>query len=76
MKAKPAVFASELFKMEKLCAQMNYSMQQHGSAFLLGWQGCAPPKKTQEELKSLYESGEILKLLWVFFLILYSKPLR
>lgn len=53
-----------------------FSMQQHGSASSSGWQGRAPPKKTQEELKELYESGGILQLLQVFFPIPYPMPPR
>jgi hypothetical protein len=53
-----------------------FSMQQHGSASSSGWQGRAPPKKTQEELKELYESGGILPLLQVFFPIPYPMPPR
>jgi hypothetical protein len=51
-------------------------MRRHGSASSSGWQGRAPPKKTQDELKRLYETGEILKLLQVFFPIPYPMPPR
>ncbi|KAF8220690.1 hypothetical protein L208DRAFT_1035742, partial [Tricholoma matsutake] len=50
-----------------------FSMQQHSSASSSGWQGRAPPKKIQEELRRLYESGEILQLLRVFFPIPYPR---
>jgi hypothetical protein len=53
-----------------------FSMLEHGSASTSGWQGRAPPKKTQEELRQLYESGEILSLLQVFFPIPYPMPPR
>lgn len=53
-----------------------FSMRQHGSASSSGWQGRAPPKKTQEELRRLYDSGEILELLRVFFPIPYPMPPR
>ncbi|KAF8225685.1 hypothetical protein L208DRAFT_1055584, partial [Tricholoma matsutake] len=55
---------------EVVCSD-EFSMQQHGSASSSGWQGQAPPKKIQEELRGLYESGEILQLLRVFFPIPY-----
>ncbi|KAF8219842.1 hypothetical protein L208DRAFT_1337394, partial [Tricholoma matsutake] len=55
---------------EAVCSD-EFSMQQHGSASSSGWQGRAPPKKIQEELRGLYESGEILQLLRVFFPIPY-----
>lgn len=60
---------------EAVCSD-EFSMQQHGSASSSGWQGRAPPKKTQEELKQLHESGEILQLLRVFFPIPYPMPPR
>jgi hypothetical protein len=53
-----------------------FSIQRHGSASSSGWQGRAPPKKTQEELRRLYDSGEILELLRVFFPIPYPMPPR
>ena len=53
-----------------------FSMQQHGSASSSGWQGRAPPKKTQEQLRRLHESGEILQLLQAFFPIPYAMPPR
>ncbi|KAF8227942.1 hypothetical protein L208DRAFT_1294107, partial [Tricholoma matsutake] len=55
---------------EVVCSD-EFSMHQHCSASSSGWQGRAPPKKIQEELRGLYESGEILQLLQVFLPIPY-----
>jgi hypothetical protein len=60
---------------EAVCSD-EFSMQLHGSASLSGWQGRAPPKKTQKELKRLWDSQEILQLLRVFFPIPYPMPPR
>lgn len=53
-----------------------FSMRRHGSVSSSGWQGRAPPKKTQDELKRLYKTGEILELLQVFFPVPYPMPPR
>ena len=53
-----------------------FTMLGHGSASSSGWQGRAPPKKTQEQLKKMYDSGEILELLQLFFPIPYPMPPR
>jgi hypothetical protein len=43
-------------------------MQQDGLASSAGWQGHAPPKKTQSQLKRLYQTGEIHNLLQLLIL--------
>jgi hypothetical protein len=58
---------------EAVCSD-EFSMQKEGQVSSSGWQGRAPPKKTQEQLKSLWESGGILELLQVFFPVPY--PVR
>jgi hypothetical protein len=51
-----------------------FSMQADGSASSTGWQGRTPPKKTQSELRGLWEGGQIKELLRVFFPIPYPMP--
>jgi hypothetical protein len=58
---------------EAMCSDA-FSMHNHGLVSSTGWQGRAPPKKTQEELKELYRSGQICEYLGVFFPIPYSMP--
>jgi hypothetical protein len=58
---------------EAVCSD-EFSIQANGLASSTGWQGRAPPKKTQSELKQLCETGEIKELLQVFFPIPYSVP--
>jgi hypothetical protein len=58
---------------EAVCSNA-FSMRNHGLVSSTGWQGHAPPKKMQEELKELYWSGQICEYLGVFFPIPYSMP--
>jgi hypothetical protein len=60
---------------EAVCSD-EFSMQVNGLASLTGWQGCAPPKKMQSELKQLCKTGQIKELLQIFFLIPYSMLLE
>lgn len=58
---------------EAVCSD-EFSIQKEGQVSSSGWQGRAPPKKTQEQLKRLWESGGILELLQVFFPVPYPVP--
>lgn len=54
----------------------SFSISENGLASSTGWQGRAPPKKTQRELEALYRSGEIVELLKVFYPVPYLMSLR
>jgi hypothetical protein len=51
-----------------------FSMQTDALAASTGWQGRAPPKRTQEKLSQLYQSGGIYELLGTFFPVPYAMP--
>ena len=54
----------------------SFSISENSVASSTGWQGRAPPKKTQRELEALYRSGEIVELLKFFYPVPYLIPLR
>jgi hypothetical protein len=58
---------------EALCSD-EFSLQRDGLSSSTGWQGRAPPQKTQLQLKHLYETGEIQDLLQVFYPVPYPMP--
>ncbi|KAF8227637.1 hypothetical protein L208DRAFT_1405131 [Tricholoma matsutake] len=52
----------------------SFSIAENALASSTGWQGRAPPKKTQSELKALHRSGRIVELLKVFYPVPYPMP--
>jgi hypothetical protein len=58
---------------EAVCSD-EFSMQRDALASSSGWQGRAPPKKTQAQLKALCKSGGIRELLSSFYPVPYLIP--
>lgn len=58
---------------ESVCSDA-FSMHDDGLVSSTGWQGRAPPKKTQDELRRLHRSGRIKESLGVFFPVPYATP--
>ena len=58
---------------EAVCSD-EFLIQRDALASSLGWQGCAPPKKTLAQLKALCQNGGICELLGLFYPVPYLTP--
>ena len=59
---------------DEVIVSTGFLIKHDASVARTGWQGCAPPKKTQKEINELYQSEEIVQLLCGFFPIPYLVP--